>query len=184
MTAPYRPPLPEPAAPLPIGAILYRSGEAVDHLLLALRDQLVASGWRVHGLVQAKSDSSAGSCDLSLVDLASQRIYPISQQLGSLSTACCLDLGGLTEASTALRGLSPDNADLVIVNRFAGLEASGQGFAAEMLDLMSRAVPLLTVVPEKHLAAWQDFTGGLATLLPPNLAALQTWATGLHRMPA
>ena len=164
---------------LPIGAILPKEDEGADDLLRALAQTLTQQGWRVRGVVQAKALGHAGSCDLSLVDLSDGDIYPISQYLGSASTSCCLDLGGLVEASAVLRRITPANTDLAIVSRFAGLEASGQGFAAELLQLMGDGIPVLTVVHAKHLDAWRHFTGDSAHLLPPEAEALEDWARGI-----
>jgi len=60
------------------------------------------------------------------------------------------------------------------VNRFGGLEASGGGFSAELLQLMLADIPLLTAVAARHVDAWQTFTGG-SVLLPPRLDAVQAW---------
>jgi len=169
------------SAPLPIGAILPTEEAGADDLLLTLAAALSHQGWRVRGLVQVRTPSHGGSCALSLVDLSNRQHYPISQYLGSESTSCSLDLGGLVEASAVLRRITPANTDLAIVSRFAGLEASGQGFAAELLQLMADGVPVLTVVHAKHVEAWRHFTGDGARLLPPELNALLDWSRDIRR---
>ena len=64
------------------------------------------------------------------------------------------------EPEQMLRRIAGEGADLAIFNRFAAMEAGGDGLAAEMLEVMSGDIPVLTVVPPKHLAAWRHFTGG------------------------
>jgi hypothetical protein len=70
---------------------------------------------------------------------------------------------------------------LAVINRFGKLEAEGEGFAADMLALMSTGIPVLTAVKRKHLDAWRDVTGGMAAELQPNETALRDWYTNLSR---
>ena len=81
----------------------------------------------------------------------------------------------IAEATAVLRRIAVHGADLAICHRFSKLEAHGGGFRDEMLDLMQRHIPLLTIVPQPHLAAWREFTGGLAAELPPERSALEVW---------
>ncbi|MBS0442757.1 MAG: DUF2478 domain-containing protein, partial [Proteobacteria bacterium] len=55
------------------------------------------------------------------------------------------------------------------------LEAEGGGFSAELLEILSRDIPLLTVVSRHLVDDWQRFTGGEAALLPPTRAAVDAW---------
>jgi hypothetical protein len=109
-----------------------------------------------------------------LVDLHSRDEYLVSQPLGSGSTACRADVQGFASASQVLREALQAGPDLVISNRFGGLEAEGGGFAAELLQLMAQGVPVLTVVASRHLQAWQQFTG-TGDVLPADAAAVALW---------
>ena len=74
-----------------------------------------------------------------------------------------------------MRRIAVEGADLAVFNRFGALEAEGGGLAAEMLELMSRGQPVLVIVGERHLDAWRNFTGGLASELPATTDALNRW---------
>jgi len=165
---------------LPIAAVISRASGDADDLLAACAARWQAEGRRVRGLLQANCES-AGKCRLSLIDLADGSVMPITQELGSGSSACSLDPQRLTEAGNALRRALAEGADLVIVNRFGALEAAGEGFAAEMLEIMSRGIPLLTVVPLPRLEAWRHFTGGLGVELAAEAAALTAWFAALGK---
>lgn len=165
--------MPDPETPTPTIAAL-RSHEGVDALIADFARALIARGWRVRGLLQEVCDTDH-SCNLSLVDLATGTRYSISQDLGKFSASCRVDPVGIAEASAVMRSAAAENPDLVIFNRFAGLEASGQGLAAEMLTIMAEGIPLLTIVSPKHFAAWENLTGGLYTELEPQAAALEAW---------
>lgn len=163
----------EPTA-LPIAAIVTRSSGEANRLITEFAARQQAAGRRVRGLVQALYNCETG-CQIALVDLDDGTHYPITQDLGAGSTSCGLDPALIAEAGVVMRRIIAEGADLAIFNRFSGLEAEGGGFAAEMLTLMSQGLPVLTVVPEKHLGDWRHFTGGLACELPPDAQALDAW---------
>lgn len=162
-----------------IAAIVPNGAADIDTMISGFAHDLIAQGWRVCGLLQ-EFMADGPNCEVTLVDLAAGTRYGISQRLGSQSTACRLDPGALADASVVMRRIAHEGADLAIFNRFAGMEAAGDGLAAEMLEVMSGDIPVLTVVQQKHLAAWRDFTGGLAAELPPERAALDRWFRALH----
>ncbi|UCV05066.1 DUF2478 domain-containing protein [Dechloromonas denitrificans] len=171
-----------------IAAVVQRDNGGIDDLVAGFAISLINRGWRVRGLVQEMHQGRHG-CAFSLVDLDDGKLYPITHDLGQHSTSCRLDTAGIAEASAVLRRIAEEGANLAVFNRFSGLEAHGEGFSAEMLEIMSREIPCLCVVPEKHLAAWRQFTGGLAIELEGNRAALESWffatpvqpsATGVH----
>ena len=168
-------PIPAPC----IAAVVPSGFSDIDALISAFARDLLAAGWRVRGLLQ-EFQADGPNCEVSLIDLADGTRYGISQRLGSQSTACRLDPGALADASIVMRRIADEGADLAIFNRFAAMEAGGDGLAAEMLDVMSRDIPVLTVVQQKHLAAWRHFTGGLAAELPPERPALDGWFRSLH----
>lgn len=165
-----------------IAAIVARANSDTDALLLDFTVRLIKLGWRVRGLVQQKALSTSG-CQVWLRDVSNGNLYPISQRLGSLSTACQIDTGGMADASIVMRQIDENNTDLAVFNRFSRLEAEGQGFAQEMLSLMSLSIPVITIVYERHLPAWRHFTGHLASELAPEPQALDRWFAALPSRP-
>lgn len=166
--------------PVPhIAALIADANADADRLLLDFARQLEQSGYRARGLVQQKCHAEAG-CAVWLQDVDNGESYPISQRLGSHSTSCQIDTGGMAEASIVMRRISEDNTDLAIFNRFTGLEAKGEGFAQEMLNLMSQGIPVITIVSPRHLPAWRHFTGGLACELPAEASVLERWFAALQ----
>ncbi|MEY2632015.1 MAG: hypothetical protein RIR00_669 [Pseudomonadota bacterium] len=165
-------------APLPFAAILAPRNSAIDALLADFAADLQRQGYQVRGLIQ-QSHCQDAQCLYSLRDLASGELYPISQDLGPLSQSCRLDPAGMASAAAVLRRALDQGADLVIVNRFGGLEAQGEGFAQEIGALLSLGLPVLTVVSPDHQAAWQHYSGGLGSALPALPEAWATWFAGL-----
>jgi hypothetical protein len=163
-------------AHVPTAAAILADGRAdVDALLADTVATLRAEGRRVRGLLMTYV-GAAGDCsaDMVLVDVDTRAAYPVSQPLGSGAASCRADPQGFARASRVLHDARAEHADLVVCNRFGGLEASGEGFVAELLALMAEGIPVLTAVSPKHRDAWDRFTGG-APLLPAEAAAVRRW---------
>lgn len=158
----------------PLAALLAAPGQAVDALLADFATQLQMQGWRVRGLIQGLVPAGA-RCRIELTDIATRERYPITQDLGPGSVSCGLDPTLIAEAGRVLRQAADEGADLVIINRFGSLEATGEGFASDLFALASAGIPTLTVVGDKWQTAWQTFTGGLGETLPAELDALHAW---------
>lgn len=178
---PANPPATEPdAEALPVAAVLDDGPQPADSLLAAVAEAQRRAGRRVRGLLMTYPGDAGGadrdcSAAMVLVDIANGEGYLVSQPLGGASQACRADPQGFARASEVMRRALAEPAELVICNRFGGLEAEGGGFSAELLELMAQGVPLLTAVAPRHLEAWQRFTGGAAAVLPADAAAIEAW---------
>ena len=173
-----------PAAPPPLrpGAVIHGPGSAVDDLLDRFATELRRRGFRVGGVVQRNHGDLSDCADrMELVDVATGSTFGISQNLGRGSQSCRVDPAGVADASQAVRRAIEERADLLVVNKFAGLEAHGRGLADEMLAAMAGGIPMLTSVGSRFLNEWQSFTGGCSALLPPDEEALWRW-WGAHRL--
>ncbi|CAG4884328.1 protein of unknown function [Georgfuchsia toluolica] len=164
-----------------IAAIVHAEHGTADGLLADFVFGLRASGRRVCGLIQQYKDDTDKESAM-LVDLDGGECFPLFQNLGTGSTSCGLDEISIAAASAVLRRALSEKPDLVVANRFGELEATGGGFAAEMLALMAEGVPLITVVVEKYLNDWRRFTGGAAKELRPQREALEAWFSDLSQL--
>lgn len=167
----------------PVAAIHDDGSVDADTLLASVVDAQRRAGRRVSGLVQRRRGVRPDcAADMILVDVDTGDEYLASQALGSGSTSCRVDPHAFAHASRVLRAIGEPAPDLVVCNRFGSLERQGQGFAGEMLALMARGLPLITVVSTRHLEAWADFTGG-ARVLPADAAAVVAWLDGVVAAP-
>lgn len=156
-------------------AILDDGSVDADALLASIVSAQRRAGRRVRGLLMTYPDGpQTCAAAMVLVDVETREEYLVSQPLGADSQACRADTQGFARASVVLRRAADEQPDLVISNRFGGLEAGGGGFCSELLELMSRDVPVLTVVSPRHLQAWEQFTGG-ATVMPPRAEDIERW---------
>lgn len=176
---PLAPDAPSPSAPY--AAAIVDDGRCdTDALLARVAEQERSAGHRVRGLVMTYPDGGEGCARaMVLVDVDTGQEYLVSQRLGPGATGCRADPHGFARASEVLRRAADEAPELVVCNRFGGLEAEGGGFRAELLDLMARELPLLTVVGERHVPAWQQFTDG-AALLPAEPQAIARWLAGVR----
>lgn len=165
----------ETDAGLRAAAILDDGSGDADALLASIVSGQRRAGRRVRGLLMARPVGAQNcAAAMVLVDVETLEEYLVSQPLGADSQSCRADPQGFARASVVLRRAADEPPDLVVSNRFGGLEVGGGGFCAELLELMSRDVPVLTVVSPRHVPAWQAFTGG-AAVMPAQPQALERW---------
>jgi len=163
-----------------IAAIVYRAADDVDALIAEFALARLSAGDRLGGIVQRNIKDAAGrKVDMQLIDLTTGATIGISQTLGSGAGSCKLDAGGLVESAHAVRRATEAGVDLVVINKFSKQEATGHGLRAEFAEAILAGRPLLTAVPEKCLAAWRDFIGGDAAVLPCSREAVEAWWAGV-----
>jgi hypothetical protein len=168
-------PAPTADAALPVAAILDDGRADADALLAQVARDARDAGRRVRGLLMTYAgERNDCAADMVLVDVDTLDEYLVSQRLGAGAGSCRADPQGFARASRVLRDARAQAPDLVVCNRFGGMEAGGEGFTAELLELMAEGVPLLTVVSPRHLDAWARFTGG-AAVLPAEPDAVRAW---------
>ena len=62
-----------------------------------------------------------------------------------------------------LAGLIANRPDMLILNKFGKMEASGAGLIPLITAAIQAEVPVLIGVPPVNLAAWRAFAGDIAT---------------------
>ena len=182
------PSLAEPLQPARLLALVQQdtrtsSDTGADALLAAWVLELQQRGWQVGGLLQRIATWPHSGKRMQLLDVRGTQVFDISQDLGPASKGCCIDPGGVAQASGVLRQALVDGVDVVVTNRFGGLEAQGGGFVAEIAALAQADIPLLTIVAPAHLPAWRALTGplGQALQMPQSVQALHDWFFSLQR---
>lgn len=150
---------------------------ATDDLLAKVADRLKQDGVRLAGALRpVLRDTGSGHCKSDLWLLPEGPLMPITQDLGSGSSACRMDAGAF-EAAVGLAGsrIRAGEADLVILNKFGLSEAEGRGFRGLIADTLGRGIPVLTGVSDTHRAAFERFAGGMSTRLPAERDAILAW---------
>ncbi len=163
--------------PANLAAIVYDDGAVADALLHGFARELLAAGEAVQGLVQLPH-CPPGQQDcgpMALQDLGSGAVLSICQDLGAGASGCRLDGAALADAAQRLRDAAERPSRLLVVSKFGKQEAGGGGFRDGIAHAVAEGRCVLTAVKRSLLPDWQEFTGGDATLLPPDAAALRQW---------
>ena len=160
------------------GVVAYPEGGDVEALLARFADSLRGQGVAVGGLLQRSSREANGRPRMEMIDIASGDVILISQNLGGKSSACCVDLSGVANASAYLRRAIAARPDLLVINKFSGLEAKGGGLRAEFLDALASGLPVLTGLSERNRGAFEEMAGDAAQFLPAEDGALRDWWSG------
>ena len=156
----------------------------MDLLLAQLAQRLSARGVTCAGVVQRNVDCGPErKCDMDLTVLHSGEVLRISQSLGLGARGCRLDPAALEQA-VAATSQALDTADLLLVNKLGKHEAQGRGFRPLIGEAMAADLPVLCGLNGANLAAFQEFTGGLAVEVAPDLDALMAWAEAQISQPA
>lgn len=165
-----------------LAAIGYQTGFKIDDFLRRVVDRLRADHVSLGGALQENTGGGEGLCSaMTLVDLASQRRFTISQDLGPESAGCRLDAHGLSEIGVLLDRTLDQNIELLLLNRFGTAEAEGGGLRSVFVRAIDAGIPILTAVRPPYLDAWAEFHGGLAVDLPPDLDRVLAWCNDAVR---
>lgn len=158
---------------------------SVDVTLGAIVQTLSAEGVRLIGVIQEPSGRDRHRCDMNLIEIANGKRLSISQSLGKGASGCRLDPHSIeTIAWRVARDLRDNCPDLLIINRFGKLEATGRGFCPVIADALGRDVPVLVGVNDLNRSDFAEFAAGLAFELPDELGSVLAWARPLLRKAA
>jgi hypothetical protein len=175
----------------PITAITYSDSAQFETFLQEVTALMADRGMRLAGLIQ-RSQRKPGrlKCDIHLQDLATGELRGISDDRGPQARGCTLDTDRLIRAcDSAAAGLS-GQTDLLVLCKFGRTEVEGGGFRGLMAKAIELAVPILIGIPRVNLAAFREFSAGLAReielsgLGSDRLAAVQFLISDLWRMRA
>lgn len=151
---------------------------ATDRLLSALAKQLQAQDTPIAGIVQTNTDCHDNAlCDMDVQVLPDGETIRISQSLGPQARGCRLDPAALEQAVAQVTGslhLSP-LPQVLIVNKFGKHEADGRGMRPVIGEAMALGIPVVSGVNKLNVTAFQEFAGGLAVQVEPDIEALLQW---------
>ena len=102
-------------------------------------------------------------------------VIRINQNLGHGARGCRLDGGALEQALTEVTSRT-SGAQLLVVNKFGKLEASGRGYVPLIVQALDRGLPVLIGVSVLNLPDLQAFAGDLMRELPDTPEAILAWA--------
>lgn len=157
-----------------VGLVVGGRTEGCAALLAAFAVRRKAEGVRVGGIIQRPQQQGERS-RLVLEDIETGALIPLTQDLGSGSTACSLDPGQLMAGAMVIRRGIEAGVELILVNKFARLEAEGGGLLAEIYEAIAAGIPLLITIAPDYLSQWAMLSGAVGTRLAPEEAVLENW---------
>jgi hypothetical protein len=159
-----------------LAAIVYERGFILDTFLTDVCGRLTARGFRLGGMIQVMSGiRGSPTASITAVDLRSGRRFDIWEGPGARATDCRLDERRLVDITPMILAAIEEHVDLVVVNRFGRAESQDKGLLACVSAAISAGIPVLTAVREPYLAPWQDYHGGLAASLKPDIDVVAAW---------
>jgi hypothetical protein len=137
---------------------------------------------RLRGLIEEDGPENERAQLRSLSDGRRYRIFGAAEPKAT-DCGCGLDEDSIVSACEAVCRDIAEGCDLLVLNKFAKLEAERTGLADAFAAGVAGQIPILTSVAPKFDEAWSNFAAPLFVKLPPNLPAIQAWwrATGSAR---
>ncbi len=158
-----------------IAAVQGASSAAAQDIFRALAARLQPSV-RIAGLLEeghGQDDQVCGAGYLRCIGSGAR--YPMFQDLEHGSKACRIDPAGVLVAGEAVRRDIAAGCDLVLLSRFAKLEAAHEGLMPAFATALQAGVPLLTSVSPAFRDAWERFASPLFVVLPAEPEAVDDW---------
>lgn len=160
----------------PIAALIYR-GEGDDELRTLWRavGQLRDRGFSIKGLLN-KTDAQGGKMRDRVCSLTDSREYAIMYDGGCTEDTCKLDPRGLAASSEVIREALQSPPDILVFNKFGHAESEGSGLIGEYVQAVAAGIPVISLLQDKYLPQWREFTDGMGTELENGLQGVLDWA--------
>ena len=156
-----------------IGVVVYDDGLVRDALLARCAAGLVASGYRLGGVVQSNARRRGRRrCDMYVKDLLGGDEIKISLDRGNEARGCRLDLDAFARIDAWVERAVLERVDLLIINKFGREEAHGRGLRPVIAEALIAEIPLVIGVSTRNLRDLLTFVGDPATGLRPEIEAI------------
>jgi len=172
-----------------IGVVACDDGLVRDALIAQCAAGLVASGYRLGGIVQSNARRQGRRrCDMYVKDLLGGDEIKISLDRGDEARGCLLDPDAFARIDVWIERAVLERVDLLIINKFGREEAHGRGLRAVIAEALIAEIPLMIGVSTQNLCDFLAFVGDSATRLKPDIEAITAWCRsaiehGTHAKP-
>ena len=159
-----------------IGAVVYDDGVFGDALIAQCAAGLLASGYRLGGVVQSNAHRHGQRrCDMYVKDLLGGDEIKISLDRGNEARGCRLDPDAFARIDAWIERAVLERVDLLIINKFGREEARGRGLRSVIAEALIAEIPLVIGVSRRNLCDFLTFVGDSATRLRPDIEAIAAW---------
>jgi nucleoside-triphosphatase THEP1 len=170
-----------------IGVVVYNDGLFGDALIAQCAADLVASGYRLGGVVQSNAHRRGQRrCDMYVKDLLRGDEIKISLDRGNEARGCRLDPDAFARIDAWVERAVLERVDLLIINKFGKEEAHGRGLRPVIAEALIADIPLMIGVSAQNLRDFLTFVGDSATRLRPDIGIITAWCRnaielGIHQ---
>jgi nucleoside-triphosphatase THEP1 len=159
-----------------LGAVVYDNGLFGDALIARCAAGLVASGYRLGGVVQSNAHRRGRRrCDMYVKDLLGGDEVKISLDRGNEARGCRLDPDAFARIDAWVERAVLERVDLLIINKFGKEEVHGRGLRPVIAEALIAEIPLVIGVSAQNLFDFLSFVGDSATCLRPDIEAITAW---------
>jgi nucleoside-triphosphatase THEP1 len=159
-----------------IGVVVYGDGRFGDALIAQCAADLVASGYRLGGVVQSNAHRRGRRrCDMYVKDLLGGDEIKLSLDRGNEARGCHLDPDAFARIDAWVERAVLERVDLLIINKFGREEARGRGLRPVIAEALIAEIPLLIRVSTRNLCDFLTFVGDSATRLRPDVEEITAW---------
>jgi nucleoside-triphosphatase THEP1 len=173
-----------------IGLVVYGDGFFGDALIAQCAADLVASGYRLGGVVQSNTlRRGRHRCDMYVKDLLGGDEIQISLDRGNEARGCRLDPDAFARIGAWVERAVLERVDLLIINKFGREEAHGRGLRPGIAEALIAEIPLVIGVSTQNLCDFLTFVGDSTRRLKPDIEAITAWCRNAiehgvhHRFP-
>jgi nucleoside-triphosphatase THEP1 len=157
-----------------IGVVVYDDGLFRDALLARCAAGLVASGYRLGGVVQSNAHRRGRRrCDMYAKDLLGGDEIKISLDRGNEARGCRLDPDAFARIDAWVERAVLQRVDLLIINKFGREEAHGRGLRPVIAEALIAEIPLVIGVSTQNLCDFVTLVRDSATRLGPTSRQLR-----------
>src|SRR5579884_2088258 len=143
-----------------LAGVVYEDGLVADAFIARSAAALVASGYRLGGVVQSNPlRTGRRRCDMYVKDLFAGEEIKISLDRGNEAKGCRLDPDAFTRIDAWVERAVLERVDLLIINKFGKEEARGRGLRPVIADALIAKIPLVIGVSTFNLYDFQSFVG-------------------------
>ena len=158
------------------GAVVYDDGLFGDALIAQCAADLVASGYRLGGVVQSNTPRlGRRRCDMYVKDLLGGDEIKISLDRGNEARGCRLDPDAFARIDAWIERAVLERVDLLIINKFGKEEAHGRGLRPVIAEALIAEIPLVIGASTQNLCDFLTFVEHSATRLRPDVEAITAW---------
>ena len=136
-----------------LGVVVYDDGLFADALMARCAAALVASGYRLGGIVQSNPHRDGRRrCDMYVKDLLGGDEIKISLDRGNEARGCRLDPDAFARIDAWLERAVHERVDLLFINKFGKEEARGRGLRPVIADALLADIPMIIGVSAQNFA--------------------------------